>query len=634
MKKFRLTSWILIVMFVLAAVFAACTSEEPKEPGGKDPDPVPPTPTQCGSICATCGLCTDATCTQAGHEQKCQGHTPTPPTPVAREKHLIVDEVGDYGGTYNRSKFGEGTPLNGALDVENDTYYTVWDYYTMYSTETRTLMRGFAPYQQTMANSDGIACALMILNNEGKDIVETYNEVELVKKYETLTKQTVYKNSTTPEGLVKLFKDCGMTANSNGKIPAQAEFASWFKGLAESGKYAMVRWQNGLYARWMLIVGYETMGTDSTADDVIIFADPFDAADHWQDGYYIYHFNRFFHWWKDMGSEDRDGVKVARSGDPVATQELIVINGTVPFDLTKTNDDPVHNYPEVAPMTRLLNKDGTIGGSYGDGRYTGAKQGSTGYPANERQATEHVEYGYYTFPDYTHMPDGTTRLICTGYRAFRQTMSSSCGICSTMSVLEYYGFDWSTVGNYIKRTDFVGYDPVTNPKFGGVDPDDNGRKQEAIVMIYEQGDSYFADGTKVFYDYGGVGSGNLMKVPTALGYPTDYDRYYRNNFDASKMPFRTYESFLTFAKGHLAKDEPIVISWNPTGGHWEVIIGLDDMGTATPWDDVIILGDSSDGVDHYNDGFNMLPATLFFGTWYNGSGSTNQQYVAFTRKAK
>ncbi len=621
MKNKKLLALVLVVLMVMVTMLSACDLSEifnpTPNPGPDGPDG-PQTPTECTQICPTCGKCTDSACTQTGHEEKCAGHQT-----ATREKHLILDDVGDYGGTYNKVKYGEGAPMNGELDTENDTYYTVFDYYTLYSTETRTLMRGFAPYQQTMADSDGIACALMIFNNEGKDIFGDYSEVALVDKYEELNKQTVYGNGCTPAGLTKLFKAFGYTASY--ELGAPASFATFFNQCAQDGRYIMVRWQAGLYARWMLVIGYETMGTDSTGDDVIIFADPFDASDHCQDGYYIYHYARFNNWWKDMGKQ--------KNGDPVATQELVVVDGTVSFDLTKSDTDPVHNYPEVAPMTRLLNKDGTIGGSYGDGRYTGAKQGSTGYPANERQATEHVDYGYYTFPDYTHMPDGDTLLICTGYRAFRQNMSSSCGICSTMSVLEYYGFDWSTVGNYITRTDFVGYDPVTKPTFGGVDADDNGRKQEAIVMIYMQYDSYFEAGNgKVFYNYGGVGSGNLSNVPKHLGYPTDFGRYYRNNFDPAKMPFRTYDAFLTFAKGHLANDEPIVICWNPTGGHWEVIIGLDDMGTATPYDDVIILGDSSDGVDHYNDGFNMLPAVLFYGTWYNSSGSTNQQYVAFTRK--
>ena len=38
---------------------------------------------------------------------------------------------------------------------------------------------------------------------------------------------------------------------------------------------------------WMTLIGYDDMGTTETADDVLIFADPFDTTDHNQDGYYI-----------------------------------------------------------------------------------------------------------------------------------------------------------------------------------------------------------------------------------------------------------------------------------------------------------------------------------------------------------
>ena len=44
-----------------------------------------------------------------------------------------------------------------------------------------------------------------------------------------------------------------------------------------------------------------------------------------------------------------------------------------------------------------------------------------------------------------------------------------------------------------------------------------------------------------------------------------------------------------FIKQTLADGNPIMVGWNDWGGHWQVIIGYDTMGTETTQDDVIIV---------------------------------------------
>mgnify|MGYP001085109336 CR=1 FL=1 len=44
-----------------------------------------------------------------------------------------------------------------------------------------------------------------------------------------------------------------------------------------------------------VIIGYDTMGTETTQDDVIIVADPYDTTDHNQDGYGVYGAERFLY---------------------------------------------------------------------------------------------------------------------------------------------------------------------------------------------------------------------------------------------------------------------------------------------------------------------------------------------------
>ena len=47
---------------------------------------------------------------------------------------------------------------------------------------------------------------------------------------------------------------------------------------------------------WRIIIGYDTMGTDDiTSSDVLIMADPYDTADHLQDGYVVVPAEKFFY---------------------------------------------------------------------------------------------------------------------------------------------------------------------------------------------------------------------------------------------------------------------------------------------------------------------------------------------------
>ena len=64
---------------------------------------------------------------------------------------------------------------------------------------------------------------------------------------------------------------------------------------------------------------------------------------------------------------------------------------------------------------------------------------------------------------------------------------------------------------------------------------------------------------------------------------------------------------------------PIMIGWNDWGGHWQVLIGYDTMGTETTQDDVIIVADPYDTTDHNQDGYGIYGAERFLYnfTFYN-----------------
>lgn len=81
-----------------------------------------------------------------------------------------------------------------------------------------------------------------------------------------------------------------------------------------------------------------------------------------------------------------------------------------------------------------------------------------------------------------------------------------------------------------------------------------------------------------------------------------------------------YEIFtFDYIRDTLAAGTPILVGWNDWGGHWQVIIGYDTMGTETTQDDVIIVADPYDTTDHNQDGYGVYGAERFLYnfTFYN-----------------
>ena len=574
------------------------------------------------------------------------------PQNIAYEKHLILNADGSYGGTTDKDLYGEGTPKNGALDqVDEDgnytsVYYAVNDYYNLKSTATRVILPKFQSYQQTMQYSDGIACALMALNYMGEDVADKYSEENLVKKYEEVNKTTVKGNGTTQEGLAAMLTAEGFNAVSNDYKSSGLSFNAWVKDRVTKGQIVMGYFHMDRQERWMAIIGYDDMGTGATGDDIFIFANPYDVWDHYQDGYY----NGGAPW---MYAVDLAGT-MTRQNESVA----IIPKNPVSLEYDYDND-PVLCYPSMGERHLLYNLDGTWGGAVNEAVYGGGgtQNGQVYYAGEGYRSREHFEYNYFAFPDIYNMePDEANgRYVLPGWSSFEQTMSSSCGLSSTLNTLNYLGYDFSELSNVLSDImDAYGingpedlkvpsdYDILQNI-VNGIEEGDHSKVQEAILAIYTLNDDYFSShtstederdgyldihGLKGFNNYGGVGVGNLQNVPKELGFKnTEYGRYYSSTFKSKGeecMPFPTYESFLEFAIENLDGGQPIIFC-GPN--HWRVIIGLDTMGTADTRDDIIFLGDSSDGWDHFQNGVDTEPARTWYAKWFNGGKNTNQQYL-------
>jgi hypothetical protein len=120
--------------------------------------------------------------------------------------------------------------------------------------------------------------------------------MQLVKEMKTST--TVGTNTAN---LAKFFEKIGWKVQSslNSKpIESYADFKNFVEKNLRRGIPILVEnveWGG----HWRVIIGYDSMNTDSDLDDVLIFVDPYDTSDHKQDGYTVGNGCRFFSMWYD-----------------------------------------------------------------------------------------------------------------------------------------------------------------------------------------------------------------------------------------------------------------------------------------------------------------------------------------------
>jgi len=503
------------------------------------------------------------------------------------QNHVIKDSQGNYGGTLNKSKYGEGAPLNGEHDVEDSPYFAKNDYFYMQSTQTRTLISGFETYQKTMKDSSGIACLLSIMHRDGYDVFGEINEESMVERYEELNSTTVYGNGTTPQGLKNLFVEMGYSAQANTFLMNTAlaineeirRSSTWIQDKLEEGKFMLVRFHDAEDFGWHVILGIDNMGTtDWGRDDVIILADPNDGSDHCQDGYYTMSFARFYRWWEE--------VKYSSTEDKFVAQnqfDIVLVTPEKPITYTVGPETMLAQTAYERHM--ILNADGSFGGTTDKNLY------GSGQPLNGQY--DRPDLNYHKIVDVYNLQSTQSRTILSNFKTFQQTMASSCALVSLMVTLNYYGYDVKEEYNEV-----------------------------AIVNAYQTLHNVNITGQ-------GTNAGKRVALLQSWGFTAE------NNTTTTNKQYRfpTYQSFVEFATGHLSLGRPIPIAWTPIGNHGVVLIGYDSMGTDYIYDDVVFIADSADNWDNYTDGYNVVSAPLFYRHFYGnadpGKSIYAQQYNVF-----
>ncbi len=240
---------------------------------------------------------------------------------------------------------------------------------------------------------------------------------------------------------------------------------------------------------------------------------------------------------------------------------------------------------------------------------------------------DHADSPYFKNPDYFNMKGASNVTIIPEFKTYQQTSEWSCGCCAALMVLHHFGIteytEWDIA---VKMTTSVDEDTP------GAEPGSANNFYEFGTSVKEMYDffssvpgirvtetSYRADWDKadiIAADEEGVSPsdrGNLYGYISANAlYTTDNDDNSENWVDDAADSW-----FVKWIVGNLDNGRPIMVEWSDWDGHWQTIIGYDSMGTPGIGDDILILADSYDTSDHWQDGYYAYPLERWFYMWHD-----------------
>lgn len=198
---------------------------------------------------------------------------------------------------------------NNHLDSE---YYNILDVYNMKKTDNRAILTHFKTYQQTSEFSSPCSLIIMILTYFNKEAPgERQCSLDFGLDPEngcakgTYNRTEVFEKSKIPLFVDQLKNNYKLDVESNADytedtMPFQdvIDFGVWVKKNINDGNIIIVLY-NDWAGQYAAIIGIDDMGTEDTADDVLILADAYDSTDHLQDGYTIWGLERFYSLWQE-----------------------------------------------------------------------------------------------------------------------------------------------------------------------------------------------------------------------------------------------------------------------------------------------------------------------------------------------
>lgn len=192
---------------------------------------------------------------------------------------------------------GTATAFNSEkINLPDSPYFKHLDFYNMQPNEHLLLLSKFKTHQQETGYTCGPAAALMVVEYMNGKPLPLHTELQMGEIM--LTNQY---NGTNTKGMRKYFQHIGWQVHSSIDSDTPATYKAFTEFVQNNLRRRVpiivenVDWGG----HWRVIIGYDTMNTPSGTDDVLIMADPFDRADHMQDGYVIVPAEKFFYMWFD-----------------------------------------------------------------------------------------------------------------------------------------------------------------------------------------------------------------------------------------------------------------------------------------------------------------------------------------------
>ena len=522
--------------------------------------------------------------------------------PGAGDAVGMPDAVGEQiFGAENRIPYGERLftefglgAYSGATDWANVEESPCWenthaDFYHQGSTDTLTMLTGYRTDLQTSGSLCVMSSSTTVLDwyEQRGDLTE--NDLALLRGNDCTERRGTSLTQT-----IQLFRKLGeLGLTCEWDMQTYYDFdgdpmdSDWIRSELAKGHPIIVIW-NSFGAHGQVIIGYDTMGTSDTLDDVCIMMDPYDTTDHNNDGYIIQPFERLQYGkltWSDDGTT---GVKYMSVwpkdpkywddsyrpaiGEPLTrnTEEIGVFTDDNKIPYRRTADDIQAFYPDTLYV--------------GDNGLAGAATG--GY----ERSGDHPDSPYFTLHDYYNMQSGKTLRILNNFKTIQQSTEWTCGTASALMNIEWFG---------------------KNEKRTGDDPGAGFEETDVSLASHRQ----IPDGETI----GEVNATSKEGMEEVFDYMTDqYDQdwtiFTNDDLDDPEGDESYIGDYCLQAGSEdpswpglipylIDKGIPMMIGSDEWGGHWQVIIGYDSMGTEGTQDDVLIIADPYDTTDHNQDGY-------------------------------
>lgn len=462
------------------------------------------------------------------------------------ERQLVGYGIGDWSGVTDFS------------NLPTATYWPFVDYYHARSGKTLTILSGYRSSMQVTGGTCGMASALSALDWFG--VRGDLNEKDLIALRQPNKRWGGFTSLTQEISVFKNLQKAGITRGWKLQSSFDDQYklfdAAWVKSTLAGGSPIMVGW-NSWGAHWQVIIGYDDMGTEGTNDDVLIMMDPYDSTDQDNDGYTIQSYERLAY---GVGFED---VDPSDEGEYWHTSYLVatpakwhykaVKGAGIPADTTNVGDftddhkipygDAAEDLATYYPDTPWLGDNGLAGAATG------------GY----ERSGDHDYSPYFKFFDWFDAESTGSLTLLEGFRTTQQVTEWSCGPSSALMVMDWFGM---------------------NP---------DGLTEIDLAQLRQGGatGATLVDGEKEIF-------ANLNAL-----HGQDWVYFSMRDY-AAAQPDAWVGDLIPEV---LAEGIPMLIAWDEWGGHWQVIIGYDDMGTEATQDDVLVLADAYDTNDHNQDGY-------------------------------